>query len=889
MTDFDKSKEQLMEELVELRQRLEKSQAMFQATIESLPFEFFALGPDGRYFLQNSFSKIDWGDVIGKTPQQVCPNPEILRDWLENNRRAFAGERLEEDIRMTVGGKEKYYNNRVTPIRSGETIYGILGVNIDITDRKRAEQALQKSNDELEQRVAERTAELRESHEALRLSNETLQTIYDGILEGLLITDIETKRFVRANAAFCRMLGYSEEELLSASVRDIHPPEEVTDDLQRFEQVAQGQRFLNENRPVLRKDGSVFYADISGHLVVYEGRPCVLALFRDVTERRKAQVALKESEEKYKTLVETLPDAVIMADLAGHATFVSQRLLELHRAKSVDEFLGKTAWDFLVPEDHEKGREYYEKTLKEGIVRNAELSFFRMDGTRYPSELSSSLVKDDSGKPVAIINVLRDITERKQVEEALQQSERRFRSYFEQGLLGMAISDREMRWIEVNDRFCDIFGYSKEEVLQRKITDFVHHDDLDAFLQSYRQILSGGTDHYTVGRRYLRKDGKVVYLNIFVRVFRSADGTADHFLALLDDVTERKEAEEAIRQRNEELRTIQEEMADGIGIVSVENPRLLRANAAFCRMVGYSEEEFKLLPPSVVTPPELLPLIQQQLEIAKQKGIVRSSDFPFVRKDGSIFYADVAVSQMIYEGQPCWISVIHDITERKEAEETLRREHRTLKHLLQSSDHERQTIAYDIHDGLAQQLAGAVMQLDVYKSLVEKKPSDAAKAYEAAATLLQQAHAEARRLIAGIRHPVLDEAGVVEAVAHLINEQNRAKGPQIAFHSIVDFSRLVPLLENAIYRIIQEALNNACKYSQSDRVRITLLQQKDRLRIEIRDWGVGFNPKKVKEGSYGLTGIRERARLLGGKFRLNSAVGKGTRIVVELPLVEKEF
>jgi len=155
-------------------------------------------------------------------------------------------------------------------------------------------------------------------------------------------------------------------------------------------------------------------------------------------------------------------------------------------------------------------------------------------------------------------------------------------------------------------------------------------------------------------------------------------------------------------------------------------------------------------------------------------------------------------------------------------------------------------------------------------------------------TLLRQGHTEARRLIAGIRHPVLDEAGVVEGVAHLFNEQNREKGPQIEFHSIVQFGRLVPLLENAIYRIIQEGMTNACKHSQSDRVRITLLQQKDRLRIEIRDWGIGFDTKHVKEGSYGLTGIRERARLLGGKYRLQSAAGKGTRIVVELPLMERK-
>jgi two-component system sensor histidine kinase DegS len=229
-----------------------------------------------------------------------------------------------------------------------------------------------------------------------------------------------------------------------------------------------------------------------------------------------------------------------------------------------------------------------------------------------------------------------------------------------------------------------------------------------------------------------------------------------------------------------------------------------------------------------------------------------------------------------------------DITERTRAQEALQKEHRTLKHLLQSSDHERQTIAYEIHDGLAQYLAGAIMQFEVYRYLMDSKPNEATKAYEGAMTLLHQSHFEARRLIAGVRPPVLDEAGVVEAIAHLINEHNLEKGPQIEFRSQVKFSRLVPILENAIYRICQESLANACQHSQSEKVRVSLVQWNDRIQIDIQDWGLGFNPKKVKGDCYGLAGIRERARLLNGKCRIQSELGKGTRIKVELPLMERE-
>jgi two-component system sensor histidine kinase DegS len=104
----------------------------------------------------------------------------------------------------------------------------------------------------------------------------------------------------------------------------------------------------------------------------------------------------------------------------------------------------------------------------------------------------------------------------------------------------------------------------------------------------------------------------------------------------------------------------------------------------------------------------------------------------------------------------------------------------------------------------------------------------------------------------------------------------------------VKFKRLVPILENSIYRICQEGLSNACKHSKSENVRIKLSQHEDRIRIEIRDWGTGFDPRHVKRDSFGLIGIRERVRLLGGKHRIQTAPAQGTRIVVELPIMERE-
>ena len=153
--------------------------------------------------------------------------------------------------------------------------------------------------------------------------------------------------------------------------------------------------------------------------------------------------------------------------------------------------------------------------------------------------------------------------------------------------------------------------------------------------------------------------------------------------------------------------------------------------------------------------------------------------------------------------------------------------------------------------------------------------------------MLQQGHFEARRLIALVTPPILDESGVLEAVAHLVHEEARNKGPKIEYRTRVDFGRLDPTLENAVYRITQEALTNACRHSKSERISVSLLQREDRPSIEIRDWGVGFDPKTVPKNRFGLEGIRQRARLLGGRCSIRSKAGKGARVTVELPVVAR--
>jgi PAS domain S-box-containing protein len=307
-------------------------------------------------------------------------------------------------------------------------------------------------------------------------------------------------------------------------------------------------------------------------------------------------------------------------------------------------------------------------------------------------------------------------------------------------------------------------------------------------------------------------------------------------------------------------------------------------------MSGYTEEELTGTPVLDITYPEDRER-SQELSFQVLTGVIAGFTLEkrYLKKDGGFFWVQMTATAVHDSGGKVIfaLGIVEDITARKRAQEALAKEQRNLRRLLHSSDHERQLIAYEIHDGLAQKLAGAIMQFQTFDYLKDKKPGLAAKAFTAGTTMLEQSHYETRRLIAGVRPPILDEEGITAAVGHLVNEQIRLKGPKIEYRRKVEFDRLDRTLENAIYRITQEALTNACAYSKSERISVSILQRGERVRIDIRDWGVGFDPKAVPKNHFGLEGIRQRARLLGGKCSIRSAVGKGTRVTVELRVVPK--
>ena len=353
------------------------------------------------------------------------------------------------------------------------------------------------------------------------------------------------------------------------------------------------------------------------------------------------------------------------------------------------------------------------------------------------------------------------------------------------------------------------------------------------------------------------------------------------------EVEERRRAEEALRQSHEELQTIYNGMFTGLLVIDLETKRLVRTNPSICRMLGYSAVELLTMSVVDIHPADEIAIALERIQARAEGRLEGYVDTRLLRKDGVVLPVVAVSSRLTCGGRPCIAAFFLDITARKRVEEALERERQSLWRMLQASDHERQIISYEIHDGLAQYLAAAGMQFQAHDALRENSPDEAKKAYETAVELVRQAHSESRRLISEVRPPVIDEVGLETAISHLVHEQRRRGGPQIAFHDSVQFGRLPSILENGIYRMAQEALTNACQHSQSKKVAVTLAQEGQDIRLAVRDWGIGFSPESVDKGHFGLEGIRQRVRLLGGRLTIESTPDSGTLVQVVVPILEK--
>jgi len=527
----------------------------------------------------------------------------------------------------------------------GEVFF--MGQLLDITERKAADEALRQSEN-LHRALVEH------SHAGIALFDENF-------------------RFNYVNDEFCKMVGYSQEELLGRDGRTFLAGESVQMVSDNFLARRRGE-YVPERYDIVgvRKDGQERWLEVSASILTSPmGREQTLAQFLDITDRKLAEEALKESESRYRALVENSHSGIVLIDDDHRYVYANDEYCKT-LGYPREEILGRDFREFLAEESAQMVEDHYQARQRgENPPPRYEYLVKRKEGKKRWVEVSASVITDAKGKVFTVAQLL-DITERKQVEAALKQSESRYRALVEHSHAGIGLLDDSFCFNYVNDELCKMSGYSRDELLGMDGRTLVAAESVQTLTDNFRARRRGepAPERYDVVG--VRKDGERRWVEISSSVITDSKGvvcTISQFL----DITERKLADEALRQSESRYRALVEHSHAGIILID-DGFRFSYVNDEFCRILGYTQEEL-LGQDFRQYLAEETAHIPAEHYLARRRGEDPPNRYEFMatRKDGEKRWLETSSSVITdSKGRTQTIAQLLDITERKRAEEALR-------------------------------------------------------------------------------------------------------------------------------------------------------------------------------------------------------------------------
>ncbi len=410
------------------------------------------------------------------------------------------------------------------------------------------------SYEELEQRVKELEREAgdrKRAQDALRESEASYRLLFSAEPDAIIIVDARTKRIVDANAAALTLYEYSRDEFLR--LRAIEISAEPEKSIAHIQEVASGMPAVASPGPVQRlhkkKDGTIFPVEISSGVLLLQDRRMLCAIIRDITERKRAEEAIHESEEKYRSLFDESIDAIYITSREGKFLDANQAALELFgyaREELINNINIRKL--YIRPGDRDK---FQQEIEGKGSVRNYPIEFRKKNGTGMNCVLTSTLRVSSDGDILGYQGIIRDVTERKLAEEALRESEKKYSTLVENSLTGIYI-DQDEKIVFANNRFAEIYRYPKGQLIGIETWRLVHPEDRSLTKQMRARRLSGEDAQSEYEARGLTKDGETIWITR--RNARIEYKGRPAILGNIVDITEQKRAEAELRKTNEELK-----------------------------------------------------------------------------------------------------------------------------------------------------------------------------------------------------------------------------------------------------------------------------------------------------------------------------------------------
>lgn len=532
------------------------------------------------------------------------------------------------------------------------------------------------------QGIARDITESVQADTALKESQERYRTLAENAMDGIYIIGADGFEYV--NPAFEKIFSYNSKEVCHEEFNflDLIHPDDRELVLKREKARRKGEELPPEySFRILTKNKKTKHVEVS--TVPLPGEKLrVLGILRDVTKRKRAEKALHESEERYKTLVQTSPDAVTVTDLEGNITYVSEQTLHLHGFKNTKELIGKNALVLIAPDEHERAMKNLSKTLKVGYIKDVEYRLLKKDGTSFIGALNCAVIKDAEGQPKMFIATTRDITEREKAKEKIKESEERYKDLVEKAGVAILIDDKEGNVQYCNRKYADMFGYPLEEIGSKPIFSIVHPDDVERVRKFHKGRIQGKKVPSEYECKGITKDGNIVHMEIHADALQDNEdiiGTRSYIW----DITERKKVEEAVQASEEKFRTLFDSAADAIFIHDLDG-NILEVNEVACERLGYKKEKILNMTLADIDRPKQAVGTPKRIEELYQRGHI-FFETAHENKDGTVIPIELSSRIIDYEGKPVALSIARDITERKLAEEERKQSFERLRQSLEET------------------------------------------------------------------------------------------------------------------------------------------------------------------------------------------------------------